>query len=362
MISILLQLLRGEIQLHYDQFTLINRNATFRRLANHLLRGLEGRLRSKSPRSLPFGLQLEPTVDCQLSCDYCPRTGVVAGPEIGEMAWDDYERLMTEVGPYLVVVAFWQWGEPLLHPRIADMVRLAHDHGCLTLLSTNGQVGGDCDVGALFEAGLDLLIISMDGAAQDVYEQTRQGGSLQRVKEFAARAAMEKRRRGLATPLINLRTVATRVNKKEIDSIRKFARDVGVDAYTAKSVSLYYDGSPDSPVLPQSKELRSFQYQDQSTAESYAALGNFCRKPWYWPCLRHDGQLLLCECDHGLKEPLGNVFQTGSFRAVWAGGAAAAARRKFSSTGRIDLDFCRRCRYKLDDAIRQVTRFDQDGS
>ena len=352
------QILRGEIHLHYDRLTFVNRSLAPVRLFNHLLRGVEGRLRRARPWSLPLGLQLEPTVRCQLTCPQCPRTTAVGGPTESDMPWDDYARLMGEIGPSLGVVAFWQWGEPLLHPRIADMIRLAHGYGCLTLLSTNGQVGPDYAVGKLLDSGLDMLIISLDGTTQGTYEQFRKDGCVEQVTGFAAQAVAEKRRRGLTAPLINLRTVVTRDNEGELARIEDFTREIGADAYTVKSVSLYYDGSPDSPVLPRQRELRSFQYQGHAEAAAYLAEGNVCRKPWYWPCLRHDGQLLLCECDHGGDAALGNVFQAGSFRSVWRGEQAATLRRSFRADGQIDLGFCRRCRYKRDDAIRLLQRFD----
>lgn len=356
--EVLRQLLRGEIHLHYDRLTFVNRSVTPTRLLNHLLRGVEGRLRLARPRSYPFGLQLEPTVRCQLTCPQCPRTDAVGGPSDGEMPWENYARLMEEIGPSLVVVAFWQWGEPLLHPRIADMIRLAREYGCLTLLSTNGQVGADYPVGELLEAGLDMLIISMDGTSQEAYGSFRRDGSVEPVRQFTSRVVAEKRRRGLPRPLVNLRTVATADNEEELPRLREFARQVGADAYTVKSVSLYYDASPDNPVLPRDRELRSFQYLGPEEAAAYLVEGNFCRKPWYWPCLRHDGELLLCECDHGREAALGNVFRAGSFRSAWRGERAAELRREFRPDGRIGLAFCARCRYKRDDAIRLLERFD----
>ncbi|PLX78560.1 MAG: hypothetical protein C0616_14055 [Desulfuromonas sp.] len=354
------QLLRGEIHLHYDRLTFVNNNLTPTRLFNHLLRGVESRLRRSRPWSYPFGLQLEPTVRCQLACPECPRTTNVGGSSEEEMRWDDYVRLMKEIGPHLAVIAFWQWGEPLLHPRIADMVRLANNYGCLSLISTNAQVGADYDVGALFEAGLDMIIISMDGTSQEVYDRFRQDGSVDRVKEFAAKCAEEKRRLGLNAPLINLRTVATVDNEVEIDALRDLARDIGADAYTVKSVSLYYDASPENTALPHDRELRSFQYQGSEEAAIYLAEKNFCRKAWYWPCLRHDGELLVCECDHRRESPLGNIFQEGSFRRVWRSSQAAELRRNFGTDGRIGVEFCERCRYKRDDAIRRLERFETD--
>ena len=50
-----------------------------------------------------------------------------------------FDRLMYEVGPYLLTMSLWAWGEPVLHPRLADILRIAGQYDVVTLLSTNGQ-------------------------------------------------------------------------------------------------------------------------------------------------------------------------------------------------------------------------------
>jgi MoaA/NifB/PqqE/SkfB family radical SAM enzyme len=57
-----------------------------------------------------------------------------------DMLYDNYRRLMDEISPYILAIAFWQWGEPLLHPGITEMVALAHQKNILSVISTNGQV------------------------------------------------------------------------------------------------------------------------------------------------------------------------------------------------------------------------------
>lgn len=352
----LLKLLSGELVLAYDRMEFSQR-ADLRRTANRLLARLEGRLQVRRPHSYPLGLQLEPTIHCQLDCPHCPRIRATDGMSLGHMEWESYERLMREIGPYLGATAFWQWGEPLTHPRITDMVSLAKSHGMITLMSTNAQADpSSIDIRALVEA-LDMLIISMDGASQEVYQSFRAGGSLDRLKDFVQAVVQVKRESG-SDVLINVRVVATRDNEAEIEDVSRFAAESGADLFSVKSVSLYYDDDPSNPSLPKDGRYRSSQYQGPVEAEEYRRMPNYCRKPWAWPTLRYDGTLLFCECDHRMIAPLGNVFSSGSFREVWGGAQAADLRRRYGSDGNIDLEFCQRCRYKLDDAIRRIDRYD----
>lgn len=349
------RLLAGEMVLPYDRILFRNPQAGPRQAINFLLGRVEARLQVRRPWSYPLGLQLEPTTQCQLDCPFCARVKATAGMSEGHMDWGNYERLMREIGPYLTALAFWQWGEPLLHPRLVDMVELAKRYGIITFISTNAQTDPSAiDLRGLMKSGLDLLIISMDGASQPVYEQFRAGGSLERLKTFLAAAVRCRAELPGPGPLLNVRVVATRDNEQEVGAVRDFAAGAGADLFSVKSVSLYYDENADHPALPEQLELRSFQYQGAAQQASYRQLANYCRKPWAWPTLRYDGTLLFCECDHQMIAPLGNVFAAGSFREVWRSTAAQELRSHYRGDGTVDFEFCRRCRYKLDDAIRRV--------
>lgn len=350
-------LLRGELVFPYDGVVFSRQGVSPKRAINNLLRRIEGEVKIRRPFSYPLAMQLEPTIHCQLDCPYCPRIKATKGMKQGHMKWSNYTRLMGEIGPYIAAIAFWQWGEPLLHPQIVDMIKVAHSYGIISIMSTNAQVNPeDIDLAGLTNSGLDMLIISMDGTTQNTYQDFRAGGQLDRLKNFTSAIIEEKRKSKRDDLIINIRTVATRENEGEIEAVRNFAMEAGADIYSVKSVSLYYEDNPDDPHLPLNKDLRSYQYRGQEEAKKYNLLANRCRKPWTWPTLRYDGTLLFCECDHQMQAKLGNVFSAGSFREVWRGKTAQNLRGHYKANGEIDLDFCKRCRYKLDDAIRYVEK------
>lgn len=348
----LASLARRKIDFRFDHMQFPLHNLSRQQAGNYLLSKLESRLRTVRPWSYPPSLQLEPTIVCQLNCPHCPRIKAIAGQEIGHMNIADYQRLMAEVGPYLAAIAFWQWGEPLLHPQITEMIRIAHDFNILTFVSTNGQVDlHSFDMQAFIESGLDMLIISMDGFSQEVYEKFRQGGSVQSVKRFTRAAVKVKQELARTSPIINLRTIAIRETEHEIPKMREFAGSVGADVFSVKAVSLYYNDDPNHPALPENRAYRSFQYKGPAEAQAYRLRPNRCTKPWAWPTLRYDGTLLVCECDHSMSQALGNVFLSPSFKQVWTGEKATAMRKQFPHSGKAGLEFCKRCRYKLDDAF-----------
>ncbi len=347
-------LLGKKVEYLYDGIV-FSAKPTIKRVTNYLLSRIEHKLRINKPYSYPVGLQLEPTTNCQLSCPLCPRQKDVRlnGPR--DMEWDNYEKLMSEIGPYLTHIAFWQWGEPLLHPKISRMIKLAHDYGIITAISTNAQTDlSENDISKLIKSGLDMIIISMDGVSEKTYKKFRNGGNVEKVKNFTKKIAKAKKDLHSKTPLVNVRCIATRHNEGEIEKVKNFATNAGADIFSIKGVSLYHDASPENPDLPENKAYRTYQYRGKHEAEQYRKMPNYCCKPWAYPTLRNNGNLLMCECDHHMEQLVGNVFKESSFRKVWQNKKAQEIRRKFSRSGKIDLSFCRRCRYKIDDAMREV--------
>lgn len=100
---------------------------------------------------------VQPTTSCNLDCPICMRHSWVEPG--GTMAMSTYRRLaegLREV-PSLRSVAFWGQGEPLLHPEIVEMVRLAGELGASTQLITNGLLLDPTIDEGLVLAGLSSL-------------------------------------------------------------------------------------------------------------------------------------------------------------------------------------------------------------
>ena len=93
-----------------------------------------------------------------------------------------WHRILSEVKGTAFVIQFYFQGEPLLNKDLPLMIREAHDAGLYTIVSTNAQAMTPELAKALVSAGLDRIIISMDGLTQETYEAYRVGGSLDQCK------------------------------------------------------------------------------------------------------------------------------------------------------------------------------------
>ena len=139
--------------------------------------------RRKGPPDVdwPRKVYVEPTSRCNLNCRTCMRR--TWQEPVGDMSWDVFEALVTGLaempGPH--TVAFAGIGEPLVHPRFAEMVALAHAAGLRTEVTTNALLLTADLAHELRRVGLDQLVVSVDGASDDSYGAVRSGASLERL-------------------------------------------------------------------------------------------------------------------------------------------------------------------------------------
>ena len=99
-----------------------------------------------------------------------------------DMAAQTYERIC-EYMPLAHTADFTGWGEPLLHPRIYDMIRAAKDRSCVTTMTSNGTALSERNSSRLLESGLDSLTVSVDGGRPETYNRIRAGADFNRLSE-----------------------------------------------------------------------------------------------------------------------------------------------------------------------------------
>lgn len=103
--------------------------------------------------------QLIVTRRCNLACGYCNEFDQVSKPVPYEVLVERMDHLVDELG---VTIMDFLGGEPLLHPRMADLVAHAKRKGCWTNIITNGLLLSEKLIAALNRAGLDSMCVSID--------------------------------------------------------------------------------------------------------------------------------------------------------------------------------------------------------
>lgn len=129
--------------------------------------------------TFPTYVMFDITNVCNSRCIHCPHSTTFTGDRHPRqhLDWDVFRRAVDECrGRHLEFVRVTADGEPLLHPRLTDMLAYAAQQGVGPLgLTTNGMLMTPERSRAILETGLDVVDFSLDAANARTYAVIRRG-------------------------------------------------------------------------------------------------------------------------------------------------------------------------------------------
>jgi MoaA/NifB/PqqE/SkfB family radical SAM enzyme len=299
--------------------------------------------RRPHPWSMPIYMQIELTSACNLACPVCPTgSGELSRP--AAMIDPDLVRsVLDEAGDKLLVLALWGWGEPLLHPRLREILALAARHRAATLVSTNGQrLDRDDVLTALADYPPAYVIVALDGLTDATNSVFRRGARLAPALAGVRRLAELRRERGAAAPILHMRFIAMKHNEHELPRVREFAAEHSFDFVSIRTLSL--SGGNEEvhrSFVPSAPSYRPYHYE----AEQRVRRDDYvCQIAFFMPTVLVDGTVVSCDQDFNAAHPYGKVGGGVSFRDVWFSEPAAAIRRRIRAHD-ARLDHCAHCPY-----------------
>ena len=291
----------------------------------------------------PAFISVEPANVCNLHCPECP-VGMRTTPAVkSTLDFNLFKKLMDELSPGLMHVIFYFQGEPLLNPDFTEMVSYARSKNLLTSSSTNAQLITDELARGIVESGLDRLIISIDGATQDVYEKYRVGGSLFKALNAVTSLVKWKENLRSASPLIEIQFLVLSTNEHQMADMKRLARNLKADKLTFKSAQLY-DFENGNELLPRNPKYARYELRDDHKYHIKSKLRNRCQRLWRGAVITSKGDVLPCCFDKESAFSFGNIHHQ-TFSACWNGPAAYDFRQKILQN-RKQFQLCTNCTEK----------------
>ena len=288
----------------------------------------------------PISISFEPTTSCNLRCPECPSGLREFSRPTGMLKKDFFKEKIDDIYKDLLYLIFYFQGEPYLNPDFLDMVKYAHDKGIYTATSTNAHYLTDEKAKKTVESGLDRLIISIDGTTQDVYQQYRVGGKLDKVLEGARNIVKWKKALNSKTPFVFFQFLVVKPNEHQIPEIYKLAKEIGVDEVKLKTAQVY-DYEQGNDLIPTIDKYSRYKQKEDGTYMVKNELLNHCWKLWHACVITWDGLVVPCCFDKDATHRLGDIKQL-KFREVWKGESYQAFRTSLLK-GRDQIDICTNC-------------------
>lgn len=327
-----------------DSLNLLSK-LTFKRIWNGILVYSSFRLSRLVSRpiqwGMPVSISFEPTTSCNLRCPECPSGLREFTRPTGMLQKDFFQQTIDDIAPELLYLIFYFQGEPYLNPHFLDMVQYAHKKGIYTATSTNAHYLTDENARKTVESGLDRLIISIDGTTQDVYQQYRVGGKLNKVIEGARNIVKWKKELNSKTPFVFFQFLVVKPNEHQIEEIKALGKEIGVDQVRFKTAQVYnYEEDPNQ-LIPTNKKYSRYKVGNDGKMKVKNGLKNYCWKLWHANVITWDGLVVPCCFDKDAMHQLGNL-KTQSFRDTWKNSNYHQFRTEILNS-RKNIDICSNC-------------------
>ena len=277
----------------------------------------------------PFEWEIDTTNICQLKCPLC-HTGLgTVHRDKGIMHYDLFTKTIDQIKDYCVWLTLYSWGEPFLNRRIHEFVSYAHQNNIATIISTNLNKPLTPQMAEnIIRAGLDVMIISLDGITQEVYETYRVGGRLERVLDNLKLLAQKKRELGQTTPHLEWQFIVMRQNEHQMEDARRLAAELGVDSIVFKKVDFPH-GEDDPKVAERWLPREHPEYlRADPFYKPYHEDGQRCWRLWRSAVVNWDGGVAPCCYLTDKSDDFGDV-NTSPVADIWNNSDYLTARGLF---------------------------------
>lgn len=337
---------RGRYNFVYDQIPFTMDRMSLKKRLNLFKAGFNLVYRRLMPWNMPLHMQIELTNYCNLRCPICPSgIGAVKRKPIA-MDVDLFERLIHEVGPYLLTVSLWGWGEPLLNPELQKILCAVRKYKIAILLSTNGQnLDDEHVIEALTREPPTHLIVAIDGLTDETNSRFRVGAKLKPILSGVRRIAEIKQKRGHQLPILHMRFIVMKHNQHEVPEMIDFAKNNHFDLLTIRTLSIIDSEVTDQThrdFVPNKLEFQAYDYKNGVRFERSDFI---CQEPFWFPTVFADGTLVACEQDYNAHQSLGVISKKVSFANLWFSRHAVSVRKIIRDNPQ-SLSFCQNCPYR----------------
>ena len=267
--------------------------------------------------AMPSSISIEPTTSCNLRCPECPSGLRSFSRPTGMLDVNKAKTWIHELAPWLTYVNLYFQGEPLLHPELATLVERCTESNLYTSTSTNAHHLSQARCQELIDAGLNRLIISIDGLTQESYSAYRIGGHLDKVMEGTS-TMLEAKKKTRSGPHLVWQFLVVGTNEHELPELFKAAERCGVHEVVVKTAQI--DNPEDGhPLLTENPKHRRYD-RDSRTGKWRLrnSLEDACWRMWQGTVMTWDGRVVPCCFDKDAHHVLGSLEEQ-SMKQIWHG-------------------------------------------
>jgi len=279
----------------------------------------------------PRYIEVELSNICPFKCRMCERTYLDEEPRL--MSWKEFLLIMNNF-PDLAQMSFTGIGEAWTNPIFLDCIRYIKERGVFFEQYDNMQFITKKRAEKLVKYGVERIIISLDAATKETYENLRVGHKWDKMLDGLRHLQNAKKKLKSVYPSIGIHFVINKFNQHEALKAIELAKQLNLDfvfynrlLHKYPEVADLYMEIPDSlrqDIIEKANE------EGVRVSINQPALGrlpplNRC-VALFQPFFLVNGDVITCCAQHeGNRRRweqsmrMGNIFEAKDFRKIWYG-------------------------------------------
>ena len=301
-------------------------------------------LADKVPLATPYMIYVDPTNACNFRCKFCP-TGHPdvlkrVGREVKTMSMKVFTKVIDDLKAFpdkIRVFSFHKDGEPLLNPRLGEMMRYAVEQGVAERywLTTNASLITPEKAREIVASGIDYVRLSIEHVDAEGYKEYTQTFSDYDRIVSNVRTLFEERERQSSKMQIFAKVIDFNFTP---DQIEKFGNDFGDIADEVLLTANHAWSAPESGDFSMGIEAKIGYDGERPLYRSRVA----CYYPFYMMAVNSDGGVGLCALDWSHATCIDNVMEK-SLLDIWNGKKARAFQVLHLAGRRHENSACKNC-------------------
>lgn len=311
----------------------------------------------KNAQYFPMMIVISTVYPCNFGCPNCPYSEgnsdlrtiykEKGGDYLPEELWN---RIAIESGPHQTWLRCTGGGEPMMHPKMTDMIIFAKKNGCRIWLNTNGSLFGPNQVQrkkleSIIKNEVDIIEFSMDAADAETYSKVRPPlkgtrndvdkrweDQVSNVKEALSLRLKYNSTTRIVVSLIRQKAIEGRIDQ----AVEFWTKEVGVDEVITRKFLSWDDNTNIDLSNSADKDL----YQINSNLNN--------QDPCVWPFERLNvdtlGRIALCGQDISFRtSKLFPNLNDSTIKDIWLGKTFTNYRKKHLEGLGSSLTPCNNC-------------------